>query len=214
MLTVKDVLNEGREDVRVLEERPPFKVLEWNLTSPTSPEGAAQQFYIKGLDMHKHQLVCSLKNCQLRVKEGSVHWHGGEVNADMKEGSVEVYSGVGTLFISPTYQHIILEELAVWEGSLCAWKEYFLACDAGAHFSENGDDSKILTVSTIGHIALLSPVSRRELVTVELDDDTVVIDNSQAVCWSAGLALTMEAHGEGFRCTYRGTGRILMTNGV
>lgn len=214
MLTVKDVLNEGRDDVRVLEERPPFKVLEWNLTPPTSPEGAAQQFCIKGLDMHKHQLVCSLKNCQLRVKEGNVHWHGGEVNIDMKEGAVEVYTGTGTLFLRPTYQHIILEELALWESGLSVWKDSFLSCDAGAHYSENGDDSKILTVSTVGHIALLSPVSRRELVTIELDDDTVVIDNSQVVCWSAGLALTTETHGVGSRCTYRGTGRILMTNGV
>ena len=63
-------------------------------------------------------------------------------------------------------------------------------------------------------------VPREELIAIDLENDTVKIDGSYAIAWSAGLQFTVErttktlvgsaASGEGLVNVYRGTGRILM----
>ena len=57
-------------------------------------------------------------------------------------------------------------------------------------------------------------------MAVDLENDTIKIDGSFAIAWSAGLQFTVErttktligsaASGEGLVNVYRGTGRILM----
>ena len=71
-----------------------------------------------------------------------------------------------------------------------------------------------------GVCALESNVHRKQLIEIILEDDTLKIDGSLAVCWSGSLDFTVEragktligsaASGEGLVNVYRGTGRVLL----
>lgn len=238
MLKIHDALNEGRDDVRTLEESGGFRVLEWNASSPVTPEEAQSYSYAQNTGMHKHQLVCVLNNELVTLGRDALLWHGGDIekvdpghaglSPDIEGQRVPdktSYLGSGTVFLKPHWEHIIVEDLNDWSGGLSAWDASFLAgeqrvqydCHAvEKEFSKLPEDKRrsVLTMSHTGRVAVVCPIPRRTLVTLDLTNDTVMIGDSQAVCWSAGLALSVEVHGEGLYCTYRGTGRILMTNGV
>ena len=86
---------------------------------------------------------------------------------------------------------------------------------------------RTVTVSkrnTIMHkpiFALESNVPYKELIEVELNNDTLKIDGNLAVCWSSNLDFTVErstktligsaVSGEGLVNIYRGTGKVLMS---
>lgn len=71
-----------------------------------------------------------------------------------------------------------------------------------------------------GMAVLESPVSREELIEIDLENDEIRIDGNYAIAWSSSLDFKVEKStkslvgsaisGEGFVNVYRGTGRILM----
>ena len=76
-----------------------------------------------------------------------------------------------------------------------------------------------LALNGRGIVALESNVPNSELIEIVLDNDTVKIDSSFAVCWSASLNFTVErssksllgsaVNKEGLVNVYRGSGKIL-----
>ena len=141
------------------------------------------------------------------------------------------YSGVGQLVLEPTYKHILLERLDAWGGNMVIDDGLFLACDANVNIGVTarsnlssavlGGEGLFNTCFTgSGMVALESPVARDELITIDLQNDTVKIDGNMAIAWSNTLQFTVEkttktligsaASGEGLVNVYRGTGRILM----
>lgn len=72
----------------------------------------------------------------------------------------------------------------------------------------------------MGSCVMESNVPRSELVEVVLDNDTLKIDGSYAICWSGSLSFTVErsgktligsaASGEGLVNVYRGSGKVLL----
>jgi uncharacterized protein (AIM24 family) len=71
-----------------------------------------------------------------------------------------------------------------------------------------------------GYICLESTIPYKELIIIELENDTVSIDGPMAIAWTSSLELTVErsaksfigsaVSGEGLVNVYRGTGKILM----
>ena len=71
-----------------------------------------------------------------------------------------------------------------------------------------------------GYICLESRIPLKELIIIELNNDTVSIDGPMAIAWTSNLELTVErsaksfmgsaVSGEGLVNVYRGTGKILM----
>lgn len=151
-----------------------------------------------------------------------------------KESAIKPeYVGNGSLVLEPTYKHIILIDVASWgKGGMTIEDGMFLASDA--RVKQNITMRNTLSSATLGNeglfnlslsgegiVALESNMPYSELVEVELENDTIMIDGDYAVCWSTDLKFTVERssktlmgsaiNGEGFVNVYRGTGRILMS---
>ena len=141
------------------------------------------------------------------------------------------YTGEGTLVLEPTFRYIILEDLSDWTTDMVVEDGMFLACEdtVSLHISARTTASSAVfgheglfntAFSGIGVVALESPVPKKELIEVSLEDDVVKIDGSMAIAWSKDLKFTVErttptlvgsvAAGEGLVNVYRGTGKILI----
>ncbi|MBR1823013.1 MAG: AIM24 family protein [Ruminococcus sp.] len=185
------------------------------------------------------------------LQAGAMQWMLGDINvktnvkgvgdfmgkmfkgAVTKESAVKPeYSGIGTLALEPTYKFIILQDVSQWSGGMVIEDGMFLACDGSVDHTivtrKNASSAILggeglfnLCLSGKGIAALESNVPMAELVEIELNNETIKIDGSLALCWSAGLDFTVEkstgsllgsaVSGEGLVNVYRGTGKLLMS---
>ena len=141
------------------------------------------------------------------------------------------YTGNGVLVLEPTYRHILLIDLADWNGSIVLDDGLFLACDSKlkqkavmrSNFSSavaGGEGLFNLGVVGNGVLCLESPSPKEELIEVTLQDDVLKVDGNMAIAWSGTLDFTVErsgktllgsaASGEGLVNVYRGTGKVLL----
>jgi len=141
------------------------------------------------------------------------------------------YSGSGILVLEPTYKHIILLDLADWNGSVVLDDGLFLACDAklkhkavarsNLSSAVAGNEGLFnLGITGNGVLCLETPCSKEELIEITLSDDVLKIDGNLAIAWSGSLNFTVErsgksligsaASGEGLVNVYRGTGKVLL----
>lgn len=147
--------------------------------------------------------------------------------------SKPTYTGKGLLMCEPTYKYLILQDVADWgSGGICVEDGMFLACEGSVRqdiIARSNLSSAVLgneglfnlAMSGSGIVALESNVPMNEIIEIQLDNDTLKIDGSLAVCWSAGLQFTVErssksligsaVSGEGLVNVYRGTGKVWMS---
>lgn len=141
------------------------------------------------------------------------------------------YRGNGYLVTEQTYKHLILLDLDDWDNNLMIDDGLFLAAEksvellvkrrtnlSSAAAAAEGLFNSVL--SGKGFICLESKIPFKELIIIELNNDTVSIDGPMAIAWTSTLNLTVErsaktfvgsaVSGEGFVNVYRGTGKILM----
>ena len=141
------------------------------------------------------------------------------------------YSGNGYLVTEQTYKHLILLDLDDWDNNLMIDDGLFLAAEksvellvkrrtnlSSAAAAAEGLFNSVL--SGKGFICLESKIPFKDLIIIELNNDTVSIDGPMAIAWTSTLNLTVErsaktfvgsaVSGEGFVNVYRGTGKILM----
>ena len=141
------------------------------------------------------------------------------------------YVGVGKLVCEPTWQHLLLVDLAKWGNSVVLNDGLFLACDSSIKHSLQrrsnlssavaGNEGLFnLRLDGSGVLALESPCPEVEVVYVDLHGDELRVDGNYALVWTSGLEFTVErsgksligsaASGEGLVNVYRGTGRVMM----
>ncbi len=141
------------------------------------------------------------------------------------------YSGNGYVITEQTYKHLILLDLNDWGNNLMIDDGLFLAAEktvelsvkrrtnlSSAFASSEGFFNTVLHGN--GYICLESRIPLKELIIIELNNDTVSIDGPMAIAWTSNLELTVErsaksfmgsaVSGEGLVNVYRGTGKILM----
>ena len=141
------------------------------------------------------------------------------------------YSGNGYVITEQTYKHLILLDLNDWGNNLMIDDGLFLAAEktvelsvkrrtnlSSAFASSEGFFNTVLHGK--GYICLESRIPLKELIIIELNNDTVSIDGPMAIAWTSNLELTVErsaksfmgsaVSGEGLVNVYRGTGKILM----
>ena len=141
------------------------------------------------------------------------------------------YTGQGFVMLEPTYNYILIEDIAQWGPGVVLDDGLFLCCDMSLQESITkrsnvssavlgGEGLFNLTLSGQGYAVLESPVPREELIEFNLENDVLKIDGNMAIAWSKSLQFTVEtitgkalgsaATGEGFVNVYRGTGKVLM----
>ena len=240
----------NNDDIKVLDTLGAFTVVEYQRDLSVSPENAMQAYYCNAMNVRKRQVICDISKSDVTVQAGAMQWMVGKVNATTGlkgigdflgkafRGSVTgesaikpEYTGDGTLVLEPTYKHIILLDVADWNGSVVLDDGLFLACEstlkhkavARSNFSSAvaGNEGLFnLGISGKGILCLESRCPKEELIEITLDHDVLKIDGNMAIAWSGSLDFTVErsgktligsaASGEGLVNVYRGTGKVLL----
>lgn len=248
MFAIKNFVD--NDDVRVLGSMGPFTVVEYLKDLSVTPSTAMTAYYCNEMNVRKRQVICDLSKANITLQAGAMQWMAGNVNATTGlkgvgdffgkavrgkvtgESAVKPeYTGNGVLVLEPTYRHILLIDLANWNGSIVLDDGLFLACDSKlkqkavmrSNFSSavaGGEGLFNLGVVGNGVLCLESPSPKEELIEVTLQDDVLKVDGNMAIAWSGTLDFTVErsgktllgsaASGEGLVNVYRGTGKVLL----
>ena len=214
------------DDIRVLEEKGPFKVVEYIRDLSVMPSNAMLAYYCNEMNVRKRQVVCDVSKANITVQAGAMQWTVGNVNATTGlkgvgdllgkalRGSVTgesaikpEYTGDGTLVLEPTYKHIILLDVAEWGGSIVLDDGLFLACDASLKHKAvprsnissavaGGEGLFNLGVTGNGVLCLESYSPKEELIEITLENDVLKVDGNMAIAWSGSLNFTVERSGK------------------
>ena len=248
MYQINNFLN--NDDVRMKESMGAFSIIEYQRDLSVMPENAMTAYYASQMNVRKRQVVCDVAKSNVTVQAGAMQWMVGDVKATTGlkgvgdllskavRGSVTgesaikpEYTGNGTLVLEPTYKHILLLDVADWNGSVVLDDGLFLACESSlkqkAVMRSNlssavaGNEGLFnLGIQGKGVLCLESPCPKEELVEITLNNDVLKVDGNFAIAWSGSLEFTVErsgksligsaASGEGLVNVYRGTGKVLL----
>ena len=239
------------DNIIVLDEKGPFKVIEFERDLSVLPEEAFVKYFSSKMNIRPRQLVVDLSKTQgIYLQAGAMQWMSGsnKLSSGIKgvgdfgkkflkskvTGETTVkpeYSGDGYLVTEQTYKHLILLDLADWNNNLMIDDGLFLAAEKSVDLSVKKRTNLSSAVAAAegffntvlhgnGYVCLESVIPLKELIIIEMVNDTVSIDGPMAIAWTSDLELTVERSaksfigsamsGEGFVNVYRGTGKILM----
>jgi len=248
MFQIKNLTD--NDDIKTLDSRGAFTVIEYQRDLSVLPADAQLAYFCNEMNVRKRQVLCQVGPTNITTQAGAMQWTVGNVNATTGikgvgdllgkalRGSVTgesaikpEYTGNGMLMLEPTYKHIILIDVAEWNGGIVLDDGLFLACEAQlkhqtvmrSSFSSavaGGEGLFNLCISGNGILCLESHCPKEELVEIILENDVLKIDGNMAIAWSNGLQFTVErsgksligsaASGEGLVNVYRGTGKVLL----
>lgn len=224
MYTVKNFFD--NDDVKVINEMGPFKVVEYQRDLSVMPSSAALAYYCNEMNVRKRQVVCQVGPANITLQAGAMQWTVGGVNATTGvkgvgdlfgkalRGSVTgesaikpEYTGNGLLVLEPTYKHILLIDVADWGGNIVLDDGLFLACESRlkhkavmrSNFSSAvaGNEGLFnLGIQGNGILCLESECPREELVEIVLENDILKVDGNMAIAWSGSLDFTVERSGK------------------
>lgn len=241
----------NNDDIKVTNQLGPFTVIEYQRDLSVMPHNAQLAYYCNEMNVRKRQVVCDLSKAALTLQAGAMQWSVGNVNATTGvkgvgdlfgkalRGSVTgesaikpEYTGDGTLVLEPTYKHVLLVDIADWNGSIVLDDGLFLACDSSlkhktvmrsnlsSAVAGNEGLFNLGIVGSKGILCLECPCPKEELMEITLQNDVLKVDGNMAIAWSGSLSFTVErsgksligsaASGEGLVNVYRGTGKVLL----
>lgn len=242
----------NNDDVDVLDQKGPFKVIQYQRDLSVTPHTAMAAYFCNQMNVRKRQVVCYLDATDgVTVQNSAMQWMLGDVKltsgvksaGDLLgkafrgkvtgESAIKPeYSGSGLLVLEPTYKHIILLDLADWNGSVVLDDGLFLACES--HIKQKAVMRSNLSSAALGGEGLFnlclsgnegiccleSRCPEEELIVINLENDVLKVDGNFAIAWSNSLDFTVErsgksligsaASGEGLVNVYRGTGKVLL----
>ena len=216
----------NNDDVRMKESMGAFSIIEYQRDLSVMPENAMTAYYASQMNVRKRQVVCDVAKSNVTVQAGAMQWMVGDVKATTGlkgvgdllskavRGSVTgesaikpEYTGNGTLVLEPTYKHILLLDVADWNGSVVLDDGLFLACESSlkqkAVMRSNlssavaGNEGLFnLGIQGKGVLCLESPCPKEELVEITLNNDVLKVDGNFAIAWSSSLEFTVERSGK------------------
>lgn len=216
----------GNDDVKELDRKGPFRVIEYERDLSVTPNSAIQAYYCSEMNVRKRQVICDLREANVTVQAGAMQWMVGNVKATTGlkgvgdlfgkavrgkvtgESAIKPeYTGDGTLVLEPTYRHILLLDLDEWNGSVVLEDGLFLACDANLKHkavmrsnvsSAVAGNEGLFNLGIVGSgiLCLESPCPKEELIEITLQDDVLKVDGNMAIAWSGSLDFTVERSGK------------------
>lgn len=238
------------DDIKTLASMGPFTVIEYQRDLSVMPTDAQIAYFCNEMNVRKRQVICDVSKANITLQAGAMQWTVGNVNATTGvkgvgdfigkamrgkvtgESAIKPeYTGDGILVSEPTYRHLILLNLAEWDGSIVLDDGLFLACDAKLNHKaimRSNLSSAVagkeglfnLGITGNGVLCLESDCPREELIEITLNNDVLKVDGNMAIAWSGALNFTVErsgkslvgsaASGEGLVNVYRGTGKVLL----
>ena len=238
------------DDIRVLSSLGPFTVIEYVRDLSVMPGNAETAYFCNAMNVRKRQVICDISKANVTVQAGAMQWMVGNVHATTGlkgvgdlfgkavrgkvtgESAIKPeYTGDGIMVLEPTYKHLLLLDLADWNGSVVLDDGLFLACDSKLKHkavmrsnlsSAVAGNEGLFNLGIVGNgvVCLESQCPKEELVEIHLQDDVLKVDGNMAVAWSGSLDFMVErsgksligsaASGEGLVNVYRGTGKVLL----
>lgn len=216
----------NNDDVKILKELGPFKVIEYVKDLSVTPQTAQICYFSNLMNVRKRQVICNLAKSSITIQAGAMQWMIGDVNATtgikgagdlfskMVRGKVTgesaikpEYVGTGEIVLEPTYKHILLLNLEEWNNSIILDDGLFLACESCLKqkaVMRNNISSAVagneglfnLGIEGKGVLCLESPCPQEELIEIELENDVIKIDVNMAIAWSGSLEFTVERSGK------------------
>jgi len=248
MFEIKNFFN--NDNIRVVQSLGAYTVVEYQRDLSVMPGEAQTAYFCSAMNVRRRQVICDVNVSGITLQAGAMQWMAGNVNAvtgikgvgDLfskalrggvtGESAIKPeYTGSGTLVLEPTYKHILLVDVADWNGSIVLDDGLFLACESTlkhkavmrSNFSSavaGGEGLFNLGIQGNGILCLESFCPREELIEITLDNDVLKVDGNMAIAWSGSLDFTVErsgksligsaASGEGLVNVYRGTGKVLL----
>ena len=238
------------DNIKEVDKKGPFTVIEYEKDLSLTPRAAMIMYFSSKMNVRPRQLVADLsKTSGVILQSGSLQWMSGsnKLSSGIKgvgdfgkkylkskvtnESTVKPeYSGDGYVVTNKTYKHLIILDLKDFDNNLMIDDGLFLAAEKSVELTVQartnlssiaaGEGLFNTVLKGSGYVCLESRVPFKEIITLELNDDTVSIDGSMAIAWTSTLELTVEKSAttlvgsaisrEGFVNVYRGTGKILM----
>lgn len=239
------------ENVEIVSQNKGFKVIEYKKDLSVAPYTAATAYFSALMKCRKRQLAIEMDGTSgVILQAGAMQWTAGNVGATsgikspmdlakkLFKGKVTgesavkpEYQGSGLLVCEPTYKHLIVMDLADWNGSVVLDDGMFCACESTvkqelvmrSNLSSavaGGEGLFNLGLRGSGIFCVESFSPQEELIEINLENDVLKIDGNMAVAWSGGLSFTTErsgkslvgsvVSGEGLVNVYRGTGKVLL----
>lgn len=223
-ITISNFTN--NDDVKIIAEKGPFKVIEYKRDLSVSPAEAITAYFCSEMGVRTRQVICDLTKARITTQRGAMQWMAGDVKANSGikgfgdlvgkvfrgkatgESAIKPeYTGSGTLVLEPTYKHIVLLDTAEWGGNMVLDDGLFLACDGSLkHKTVMRDNLSSavagneglfnLGIQGNGIICLESDCPAEELIEITLADDVLKIDGNMAIAWSGSLSFTVERSGK------------------
>lgn len=216
----------NNDDIKTLDSKGAFTVVEYQRDLSVSPNYAAVAYYSNEMNVRKRQVICDMSKAGVTVQAGAMQWMVGDVNANTgvkgvgdlfgkaMRGSVTgesaikpEYTGTGTLVLEPTYKYILLIDVADWNGSIVLDDGLFLACESSlkhkavprSNFSSavaGGEGLFNLGIQGKGILCVESECPAEELIEITLENDVLKVDGNMAIAWSGSLNFTVERSGK------------------
>lgn len=213
------------DDVKIINEKGPFKVIEYQKDLSVMPHEAIAAYFCNKMNVKKRQVVCDISKSDVTLQAGAMQFTVGDVRATTGvkgvgdffgkairgkvtgESAIKPeYTGAGILVLEPTYKHIILLDVSQW-GGIVLEDGLFLACESSleqkavgrSNISSalaGGEGFFNLSLSGSGIACLESRCPMEELIEITLQNDQVKIDGNMAIAWSKSLDFTVERSGK------------------
>lgn len=224
MITCNNLFN--NPNLKKLDEKGSFTVLEYQRDLSVSPYNAVSSYYMSEMGVRKRQVLARMNGMGIVTQAGAMQWTTGSVSATTGlkgvgdlfgkaikgkmagESTIKPeYIGNGLLMMEPTYKYILLENVADWGSGLVLEDGLFMACEASVKRSVvarsnlssaalGGEGLFNMVLRGQGVAVLESYVPREELIEFILEDDELKIDGSMAMAWSESLKFTVERSGK------------------
>lgn len=224
MVKCNNLLN--NPNLKHLDEKGSFIVLEFQRDLSVSPHNAVTTYYMSEMGVKKRQVLAQLNGNGIITQAGAMQWTTGSVHATTGikgvgdlfgkaikgkmtgESAIKPeYVGNGMLMLEPTYKYILLEDIGSWNGGMVLEDGMFLACEntikhsvvARSNLSSaamGGEGLFNMVLRGNGIAVLESNVPREELIEFQLEDDELKIDGNMAVAWSESLKFSVERSGK------------------
>ena len=224
MYKIKNFLD--NDDVKVLDEKGAFSIVEFQRDLSVTPQTAMTAYYSAQMNVKKRQLMCDVGKSDIVTQAGAMQWTVGNVNATTGVKGVNdffgkairgkvtgesaikpEYTGKGKLILEPTNKYLILLDAEEWNGSVVLEDGLFLACESSLKHKAvmrsnissavmGGEGLFNLSLQGKGVFCIESYCPKEELIIVELEDDVLKIDGNMAIAWSGSLSFTVERSGK------------------
>jgi uncharacterized protein (AIM24 family) len=218
-----------------------IEVIHHKLEGGNNPLIVERLHYLRQAGVTLKQVKITLEDDEVTTEQGALHYMHGRI--EMKAGASvgglikgqltgeslirPIYRGRGTIFLEPTFSHIVLANLN--NGAIIVDKGIYFASTQGIKVDiemvktlsaamKGGEGLFQTKLVGTGTVALVSPVPENEIQKISLNDEKLSVDGSFAILRSGNLTFRVErsskglfgtaVSGEGLLQTFEGTGMV------